>query len=115
MRTLGKILLWVLMVVLFVALVVGGAVGYFYYTAVPGDTTAAELTLWQSSFLAGLPQTPAEYDIYTNREVTLNRNKTVLLLMYQLSNETNCIRIGESHADGGLRELLDQQVDVGGP
>jgi len=60
------------------------------------NTTAAELTLWQSSFLAGLPQTPAEYDIYTNREVTLNRNKTVLLLMYQLSNETNCIRIGES-------------------
>ena len=45
MRTLGKILLWVLMVVLFVALVVGGAVGYFYYTAVPGDTTAAELTI----------------------------------------------------------------------
>ncbi len=51
------------------------------------NTTAADLTLWQSSFLAGLPQAPAEYDIYNNREATQNRNKTVLLLMYQLSNE----------------------------
>jgi penicillin-binding protein 1C len=60
------------------------------------NTTAADLTLWQSSFLAGLPQTPAEYDIYNNREATLNRNKTVLLLMYQLSNEKGCIEIGEN-------------------
>ena len=60
------------------------------------NTTAADLTLWQSSFLAGLPQTPAEYDIYTNREATLRRNKTVLLLMYQLSNEKGCIEIGEN-------------------
>lgn len=59
------------------------------------NTTAADLTLWQSSFLAGLPQAPAEYDIYTNREATLDRNKTVLLLMYQLSNEKGCIHIGE--------------------
>jgi penicillin-binding protein 1C len=60
------------------------------------NTTAADLTLWQSSFLAGLPQAPAEYDIYNNREATLNRNKTVLLLMYQLSNEKGCIEIGEN-------------------
>ena len=59
------------------------------------NTTAANLTLWQASFLAGLPQAPAEYDVYTNRDVTLERNKTVLLLMYQLSNEKNCIHIGE--------------------
>ena len=59
------------------------------------NTTAADLTLWQSSFLAGLPQTTVEYDIYTNREATLRRNKTVLLLMYQLSNEKGCIHIGE--------------------
>lgn len=62
------------------------------------NTTAADLTLWQSSFLAGLPQAPAVYDIYTNREATLNRNKTVLLLMYQLSNEKGCIHIGEKLA-----------------
>lgn len=60
------------------------------------NTTAADLTLWQSSFLAGLPQTTVLYDIYTNREATLNRNKTVLLLMYELSNEKGCIEIGEN-------------------
>ncbi len=60
------------------------------------NTTAEDLTLWQSSFLAGLPQTTVLYDIYTNREATLNRNKTVLLLMYQLSNEKGCIEIGEN-------------------
>ncbi|MEA4958690.1 MAG: transglycosylase domain-containing protein, partial [Anaerolineaceae bacterium] len=51
------------------------------------NTSAENLTLWQSSFLAGLPQSPAEYDIYNNRESTLNRNKTVLVLMYQMSAE----------------------------
>lgn len=45
MRTLGKVLLWVLMVVFFAALVVGGAVGYFYYTATPGDTNTAALSI----------------------------------------------------------------------
>ena len=62
------------------------------------NTTAADLTLWQSSFLAGLPQAPAVYDIYTNREVTLTRNKSVLLLMYELSSEKNCIHIGKELA-----------------
>ena len=54
-------------------------------------TTADELTLWQASFLAGLPQGPAIYDIYNNREATLARNRDVLLLMYNLSVEKNCI------------------------
>ncbi|MEL7625887.1 MAG: transglycosylase domain-containing protein [Anaerolineaceae bacterium] len=60
------------------------------------NTTAAELNLFQSAFLAGIPQTPAVYDIYSNREETLNRAKTVLVLMYELSNETGCIHIGEN-------------------
>ena len=60
------------------------------------NTTAAELNLWQSAFLAGIPQAPAVYDIYNNREATINRFKTVLVLMYQLSSETNCIHIGEN-------------------
>ena len=60
------------------------------------NTTAADLTLWQSSFLAGLPQAPAVYDVYSNREKTLERNKTVLLLMYELSSEKGCIHIGEN-------------------
>ena len=56
-------------------------------------TTASQLTLWQSSFLAGLPQAPAIYDIYNNREATLARNRDVLVLMYNLSVEKNCIYI----------------------
>lgn len=60
------------------------------------NTTAADLTLWQSSFLAGLPQSPAVYDIYQNREATLRRNKIVTVLMYQLSQEKDCIHIGQS-------------------
>ena len=60
------------------------------------NTTAAELNLWQSAFLAGLPQSPAVYDIYNNRDATIDRFKTVLILMYELSNEKGCIHIGES-------------------
>lgn len=60
------------------------------------NTTAADLNLWQSAFLAGIPQAPAVYDVYNNREATINRFKTVLVLMYKLSNETGCIHIGEN-------------------
>ena len=60
------------------------------------NTTAADLTLWQASFLAGLPQSPAVYDIYQNRDATLRRNKTVTVLMYQMSQEKGCIHIGQS-------------------
>lgn len=59
------------------------------------NITAADLNVWQSAFLAGIPQTPAVYDIYNNREATINRFKTVLVLMYELSKETGCIHIGE--------------------
>ncbi len=57
------------------------------------QTTARQLTLSQGSFLAGLPQAPAVYDIFTNREETLNRHKQVLVLMYQLSGEKGCIEV----------------------
>ncbi|MCC7361793.1 MAG: transglycosylase domain-containing protein [Anaerolineales bacterium] len=43
--------------------------------------TAAELTLGQASFLAGLPQAPAVYDVYTDPETTLGRQRQVLGLM----------------------------------
>jgi penicillin-binding protein 1C len=59
-------------------------------------TTASQLTLAQASFLAGLPQAPSVYDIYTNREVTLNRQQNVLRLMYSLSDENGCIRVSNS-------------------
>jgi len=58
------------------------------------NTDAGSLNLWQSAFLAGLPQAPSVYDIYNNREATLYRQRSVLVLMYELSLESNCIEIG---------------------
>ena len=58
------------------------------------NTSAEELNLWQASFLAGLPQGPSIYDIYTNREATLYRQRSVLVLMYELSSERGCIDVG---------------------
>lgn len=58
------------------------------------NSDAGALNLWQSSFLAGLPQAPSVYDIYNNREATLYRQKSVLVLMYEASLERNCIEIG---------------------
>lgn len=60
------------------------------------NTTADQLDLAQSAFLAGLPQSPAVYDIYSNRDATLNRTKQVLTLMYQDSKEKNCIPVSNS-------------------
>lgn len=59
-------------------------------------TTADKLTLGQAAFLAGLPQAPAVYDVYTNRDATLYRQQQVLVLMYQLSEETGCIYVSNS-------------------
>ncbi|MGC1375514.1 MAG: transglycosylase domain-containing protein [Anaerolineales bacterium] len=59
-------------------------------------TTAANLTVAQASFLAGLPQSPAVYDIYNNRQATLDRHLEVLGLMAQLSQERNCITVSNS-------------------
>jgi len=39
--------------------------------------SASTLTLEEAAFLAGLPQTPAVYDVYTNKEVTLARTQQV--------------------------------------
>lgn len=60
------------------------------------NTTADQLDLAQSAFLAGLPQSPATYDIYSNRDATLNRTKQVLTLMYQDSKDKNCIPVSNS-------------------
>jgi 1A family penicillin-binding protein len=59
-------------------------------------TTADNLTLAQAAFLAGLPQSPAVYDIYSNRDETLGRDQQVLTLMVQASYEHNCIRVSNS-------------------
>jgi penicillin-binding protein 1C len=59
-------------------------------------SSAKNLSLAQSSFLAGLPQLPGIYDIYTNREATLQRQQDVLLLMFQTSQEQGCIYVSNN-------------------
>jgi penicillin-binding protein 1C len=54
-------------------------------------TTADQLTLEQASFLAGLPQAPSVYDVYTNPEAAFGRQQTVLRLMYEASGAQDCI------------------------
>ncbi len=58
--------------------------------------SAKDLTMGEAAFLAGLPQSPATYDIYTNPEDTLIRQQQVLVLMFQLSSEQNCIKVSNS-------------------
>jgi len=60
------------------------------------DIRASQLNLGQAAFLAGLPQLPAVYDVYTNRDITLYRQQTVLLLMFQASQEKGCIPVSNS-------------------
>ena len=58
--------------------------------------SAKNLNLAEAAFLAGLPQLPSVYDVYTNREVTLNRQHDVLLLMYQASLEKGCLYVSNN-------------------
>jgi penicillin-binding protein 1C len=58
--------------------------------------TANQLTLAEASFLAGLPQSPSVYDIYTSRDLTLARQQQVLVLMYGLSQTEGCIKVSNS-------------------
>ena len=62
-------------------------------------TTASQLTLAQASFLAGLPQAPAVYDIYTDRESTLARHEQVGGEQY-------------SHALGGGVERVVRAIEM---
>ncbi|RLD04824.1 MAG: hypothetical protein DRI56_10565, partial [Chloroflexota bacterium] len=61
--------------------------------------SAKNLDLAQASFLAGIPQLPAVYDVYTNRDLTLRRQEQVLVLMYQLSQEQGCIYVSNNQQD----------------
>ena len=60
------------------------------------NTTASQLTLGQAAFLAGLPQAPAVYDIYTNRPEAINRFKQVLMLIFEYNQERGCIEVSNS-------------------
>lgn len=57
------------------------------------NKSAKNLDVGESAFLAGLPQAPGYYDIFNNREAVLARQKTVLMLMYNLVTERGCISI----------------------
>lgn len=85
------------------------------------NTSSDKLTLSQASFLAGLPQAPGVYDIFTNREETLNRHIQVLDLMVKYSEERNCIYISTNvqpvciDANSAARaamEISDYQFEV---
>ena len=54
------------------------------------------MTLGEAAFLAGLPQSPAIYDIYTNAEITLIRQQQVLVLMFEQSTDQECIKVSNS-------------------
>ena len=58
--------------------------------------SAKDLTMGEASFLAGLPQSPAVYDIYTNPEDTLIRQQQVLVLMFEMSSQQGCIKVSNS-------------------
>jgi 1A family penicillin-binding protein len=60
------------------------------------NKSAKDLTLAEASFLAGLPQSPAVYDVYTNPEPTLLRQQQVLVLMFELSQQEGCIEVSNS-------------------
>jgi penicillin-binding protein 1C len=81
---------------------------------------AKDLTLAEAAFLAGLPQSPAVYDIYTNREATLERQRQALVLMVQLSAESpDCIPVSTGRdtqhicvaAEPDYRDALTQISD----
>ncbi len=71
------------------------------------NTTADKLTIGQAAFLAGLPQAPAVYDVYTNADVTFSRLEDVLVLMYQSSQEQGCIYVSNNS-----RRICLSPVDV---
>lgn len=74
------------------------------------NTTAGNLTLSQAAFLAGLPQSPGVYDIDTNRPATLERFRQVLVLMYQLSSERQCIFVSNSTERVCVDEIMAAQA-----
>ncbi len=76
------------------------------------ETSAEKLSLGQASFLAGLPQAPAVYDIYTNRDATLARQKQVLILMYDLSQERSCIYVSTKLDRVCINEIANAAQEI---
>lgn len=83
-------------------------------TGTPNGILTDDLNLAQASFLAGLPQSPAVYDIYNNRIAALNRHRDVIVLMYTLSAEKDCIEVSNSPQPVcvGVQESLAAAQDI---
>jgi 1A family penicillin-binding protein len=60
------------------------------------NKSASQLDLAEAAFLAGLPQAPSIYDIYTSRDITLTRYQLVVMGMLSLSMERHCIYVSNS-------------------
>jgi 1A family penicillin-binding protein len=60
------------------------------------NSSASQLTLGEAAFLAGLPQAPSVYDIYSNRDATLARFQSVVIAMLTLSTERHCISVSNA-------------------
>jgi penicillin-binding protein 1C len=77
--------------------------------------SASQLSVGEAAFLAGLPQAPSVYDIYTDRDVTMVRFQSVLLAMLALSDERGCIEVSNSEAavclDGATAAAALQEID----
>ena len=61
------------------------------------NTPASDLTLGEASFLAGLPQAPAVWDVFQNPEGAINRQSQVLTLTEEMSAEKGCIFVSDQH------------------
>ena len=60
------------------------------------NTSASQLSVGEAAFLAGLPQAPSVYDIYSNRDATLARFQSVVMAMLTMSTERQCIKVSNS-------------------
>ena len=80
------------------------------------NSSAKNLTLGQAAFLAGIPQAPAVYDIFTERDATLLRQSQVLGLMYALSSEKGCIfvREGADRVCVSQADFASAALEIGG-
>lgn len=61
------------------------------------NTPASDLTLGEASFLAGLPQAPAVWDVFQNPEGAINRQSQVLTLTQEMSAEKGCIFVSNEY------------------
>jgi 1A family penicillin-binding protein len=76
--------------------------------------SANQLNLGEAAFLAGLPQAPSVYDVFSNRDITMVRYQNVVMGMLSLSNERSCIFVSNNPApicvDGEQAANAIQQI-----